>query len=143
MSVAAPAQAIPADFKAKADALLKQSFPDSGPGAAVIVTDDGKIVYEGGQGLADVSAKTKITPHTVFRLGSITKQFSAAIMLQLVAEGKLSLDDPLSKHVPGYAPSDPRVAAITARQALSHSSGLGNAGSQGAPPSSSGMKWSS
>jgi len=93
LATAAPAQAIPADFKAKADALLKKSFPATGPGAAVIVTDEGKIAYEAGQGLADVKAKTPITPNTVFRMGSITKQFSAAIMLQLVSEGKVSLDD--------------------------------------------------
>src|SRR5215216_1176870 len=93
LAIATPAEAIPADFKAKADALLKKSFPDAGPGAAVIVTDEGRIVYEAGQGFADIEAKTKITPGTVFRIGSITKQFSAAIMLQLVAEGKVSLDD--------------------------------------------------
>jgi len=70
LATAAPAQAIPADFKAKADALLKKSFPATGPGAAVIVTDEGKIAYEAGQGLADLKAKTPITPNTVFRMGS-------------------------------------------------------------------------
>src|SRR3990170_2967280 len=99
---AVPAAAIHADFQAKADALLKSAYPADGPGAAVIVTDDGKVVYARGQGLADLTAKTPITPATVFRLGSITKQFSAAVMLQLVAEGKLSLDDKLSKFFPDF-----------------------------------------
>ena len=121
LALAAPARAIPADFKAKADALLKQSFPDSGPGAAVIVTDDGKIVYEAGRGLADVQAKTPITPGTVFRMGSITKQFSAAIVLQLAAEGKLSLDDKLSKFLPDF----PKPGAdATVRQLLNHTVGV-------------------
>ena len=121
LAMTVPAQAMPSDFKAKADALLKKSFPDAGPGAAVVVTDDGRIVYEAGQGLADVAAKTKITPRTVFRIGSITKQFSAAIMLQLVAEGKVSLDDRLSKFFPDF-PKPGADATIT--QLLNHTVGV-------------------
>jgi CubicO group peptidase (beta-lactamase class C family) len=121
LMAAAPVQALPADFKARADALLKQSFPEAGPGAAVIVTDDGKTVYEAGRGLADVEAKTPITPATVFRMGSITKQFSAAIMLQLVAEGKVALDDRLSKFLPDY----PKPGAdATIAQLLNHTVGV-------------------
>ena len=121
LAMAAPAQAVPADFKAKADALLKASYPYAGPGAAVIVTDEGRIVYEAGQGLADVEARTPITPDTVFRIGSITKQFSAAIMLQLVAEGKVSLDDRLSKFLPDY----PKPGAdATIAQLLNHTVGV-------------------
>ena len=93
IGLAGTAHALPADFSARADQLVKKSFAADQPGAAVIVTDDGKVVYKAGRGLADVSAGTPITPSTVFRIGSITKQFSAAIMLQLVAEGKVSLDD--------------------------------------------------
>ena len=119
--MAAPAGAIPADFKAKADALLKASYPADGPGAAVIVTDDGKIVYEAGQGLADIKAKTRIAPGTVFRIGSITKQFSAAVLLQLVAEGKVSLDDKLSKFIPDF----PKPGAdATVAQLLNHTVGV-------------------
>ena len=121
LAVAAPAHAVPADFKANADALLKKSFPDAGPGAAVIVTEHGRRVYEAGQGLADVNAKTKITPETVFRIGSITKQFSAAIILQLVAEGKVSLDDKLSKFLPDY----PKPGAdATIAELLNHTVGV-------------------
>ena len=121
LAMAAPAQAIPADFKAKADALLKASYPDAGPGAAVIVTDEGRIVYEAGQGLADVEASKPITPDTVFRMGSITKQFSAAIMLQVVAEGKVSLDDRLSKFLTDY----PKPGAdATIAQLLNHTVGV-------------------
>src|SRR5688572_2594483 len=87
---AGPALALPADFKAKADAYIESAWPADGPGASVIVVENGKTVYERGRGLADVEAGTPITPDTVFRLGSITKQFSAAVMLQLVDEGKLS-----------------------------------------------------
>ena len=121
LAMAAPAEAIPADFKAKADALLKQSYPAAGPGAAVIVTDDGKVVYEGAQGLADIAANRPITAQTVFRMGSITKQFSAAIMLQLAADGKLSLDDKLSKFLPDF----PKPGAdATVAQLLNHTVGV-------------------
>jgi CubicO group peptidase (beta-lactamase class C family) len=121
IALAGTAQALPADFKAKADQLVKKSFAADQPGAAVIVTEDGKIVYEAGQGLADVAEKTPITPATVFRIGSITKQFSAAIMLQLVAEGKVSLDDKLSKYLPDYP--DPGAGATIA-QLLNHTVGV-------------------
>lgn len=121
LTVAAPVQAVPADFKAKADALLQKSFPADQPGAAVIVTDDGKVIYAAGRGLADIEAKRPITPNTVFRIGSITKQFSAAIMLQLVAEGKVSLDDKLSKFFADY----PKPGAdATVAQLLNHTVGV-------------------
>ncbi len=121
LAMAQPAGALPADFKARADALLEKSYPADGPGAAVIVTDDGKTVYAAGRGLANVEAKTPITPDTIFRLGSITKQFSAAIMLQLVAEGKVSLDDRLSKFLPDF----PKPGAdATIAQLLNHTVGV-------------------
>ena len=121
MAMAGAAQALPADFRARADALLQSSYADSGPGAAVIVTDDGKVVYKAGRGLADIERKAAIGPDTVFRMGSITKQFSAAIVLQLAAEGKLSLDDPLSKFLPDY----PRPGAdATVAQLLNHTVGV-------------------
>jgi CubicO group peptidase (beta-lactamase class C family) len=121
MTAAQPAAAVPKNFKAEADLLLSESWKADGPGAAVIVTEGGRTVYAAGRGLADLEAKTPITPDTVFRLGSIAKQFSAAVMLQLVAEGKVSLDDPLSKYFPDYPQPG---AAATVRQLLNHTSGI-------------------
>ena len=121
LTAAWPALAVPADFAAKADALLESAYPADGPGAAVIVTEGGKPVYERGHGLADLETKRPITPDTVFRMGSITKQFSAAIMLQLVAEGKVSLDDPLSKFLPDYPQPG---ASATVAQLLNHTVGV-------------------
>lgn len=118
---AAPVAAVPADFKGQADALLAHSFSADEPGAAVIVMDDGKVAYSAGRGLANVEAKQPITPDTVFRLGSITKQFTAAVILQLVEEGKLSLSDPLSKFLPGYPMPG---ANATVAQLLNHTSGI-------------------
>jgi D-alanyl-D-alanine carboxypeptidase len=121
IGLAGTAHALPADFSARADQLVKKSFAADQPGAAVIVTDDGKVVYKAGRGLADVSAGTPITPSTVFRIGSITKQFSAAIMLQLVAEGKVSLDDKLSEYLPDYPQPG---AGATIAQLLNHTVGV-------------------
>ena len=118
---ASPAAAVPADFQTRAEAYLKDAFPVDQPGVALIVTDDGKTVFAGGRGLADLEKKVPITPATVFRLGSITKQFSAAVMLQLVAEGKVSLDDKLSKFFPDY----PKPGAdATVAQLLNHTVGV-------------------
>src|SRR5690242_1298096 len=90
---AAAAYALPPGFAQKANAVLAGAYPAGGPGASAIITDHGKIVYEGTRGLADIAAKRPITPKTVFRIGSITKQFAAATVLQLAAEGKLKLSD--------------------------------------------------
>ncbi|MDP9412927.1 MAG: beta-lactamase family protein [Pseudomonadota bacterium] len=117
----AAAAAVPADLKTKADAVVTGSYPADGPGAAVVVMDDGRIVYAAGRGLSNVEAKRPITPDTVFRLGSITKQFTAAVILQLAEEGKLSLSDPLSKFLADY----PKPGAnATVAQLLNHSSGI-------------------
>lgn len=120
---AAPQAAIaqPADFRARADALLAQSVPADGPGVAVIVTRGGRTVYAAGRGMADVAAHRSLAPSSVFRLGSITKQFTAAVILQLVGEGRISLDDPLSRFFPDYPQPG---AGATVRQLLNHTSGI-------------------
>ena len=121
LALAAQANALPADFSKKADAVLASSYPSDAPGVAAIVVDDGKVVYASGRGLADVAGKKAITADTVFRLGSITKQFTSAVILQLVEEGKLSLNDPLSKFLPDY----PKPGAeVTVAQLLNHTSGI-------------------
>ena len=120
--VAVPAAAeIPKDFKARADAILAEAYAADGPGAVAVVYDHGVPVYAAGRGLADVANGVKLTPKTTMRLGSITKQFTAAVIMQLVEEGKLSLDDPLSKFIPDY----PKPGAdATVRQLLNHTSGI-------------------
>ncbi len=120
MSVATSLSALPRNFEAEADALLAESYPANGPGASVAISEGGKIVYEGQRGLADIDGKQAITSSTVFRIGSITKQFASAVLLQLAAEGKIALEDPLTKYLPTY----PNGSAITVRQLLNHTSGI-------------------
>ena len=122
IAVAQPAAAAaPKDFKVEADRILAEAWKANEPGAAVIVTEGGRIVYAAGRGLADLDAKAPITPNTAFRVGSIAKQFTAAVMMQLVAEGKVSLDDPLSKYLPDYPQPG---ASATVRHLLNHTSGI-------------------
>lgn len=101
--------------------MLAAAYPADQPGAAVVVMRRGRVVYTAGRGLADLEARRPITPRTVFRLGSITKQFTAAVILQLVQEGRISLDDPVSRFYPDYPQPGARA---TVRQLLNHTSGI-------------------
>lgn len=118
---AIPTTAVAQTRSPDAAALLEAAFPADGPGASVVVMLGGRMVYVGARGLADLEARRPITRETAFRLGSITKQFTAAVVLQLVAERKLSLDAPLSRFFPDWPPPG---AGATVRQLLNHSSGL-------------------
>lgn len=75
-----------------------------------------------GFGLANLETATAVTPASVFRIGSITKQFTAAVILQMADEGKLSLNDQLSVYMPDF----PNAQRLNLRRMLSHTSGLGN-----------------
>ena len=90
------------------------------PGVAVLVARDGQILFQGGFGLADVEKRTPITPETKFRIGSVTKQFTAAAIMKLAEQAKLSIDDALAK----YFPNVPNAEKITLRHLLTHTSGL-------------------
>jgi CubicO group peptidase (beta-lactamase class C family) len=90
------------------------------PGAAVLVSRDGKTLFEKGYGYASLEHQAPITPETKFRIGSITKQFTASAILRLQEQGKLSVDDHLSKYLPDY----PRGDQVTLRHLLTHTSGI-------------------
>lgn len=102
------------------DALFKRSFSKDGAGAAVLVARDGKILFEKGYGLADIEHGIAVTPATKFRIGSITKQFTAASILRLQEAGKLKVSDPLSKYYPDF----PRGGEVTLERMLNHTSGI-------------------
>ena len=89
-------------------------------GSRCSIARDGKIVFEGGYGLADLENKTPVTTETKFRIGSVSKQFTAAAILKLSEEGKLALSDPLTKYYPDY----PHAEGVTIEQLLTHTSGL-------------------
>lgn len=91
------------------------------PGAAVAVVIGERVIYAQGFGIANVETNAPVTPDMLFRLGSTTKMFTAASVAVLADQGKLSLDEPIGKHVSGL---HPRIAALTAHQLLTHTAGL-------------------
>ena len=103
-----------------AQQLLEQAWPADGPGAAVLVARGDRVLYRGARGLADLDAGTPMDVDDTFRIGSVTKQVAAAGLLKLVEAGKVSLDDPLAKYLPGY----PGGTGISVRQLLNHTSGV-------------------
>ena len=107
--------------QAELDAIAAKAFPADRPGAAVLVMKGGQPLLRKGYGLADVEQGTKIAPESVFRIGSLTKQFTAVAILQLVESGKLALTDPITKFIPDY-PTQGK--SITIEHLLTHTSGI-------------------
>lgn len=87
----------------------------------VVVRRGDRTILGKGYGLGDLIARTSVGPDTIYRIGSMTKSFTAAIILQLAAQGSLRLDDPITVHLPGY-PTHGK--AITLRHLLTHTSGI-------------------
>ncbi|HVF67273.1 MAG TPA: serine hydrolase [Pyrinomonadaceae bacterium] len=122
LNVAAFAQTADDAATAKAiDKLVSKAYPADGPGASVIVIKEGRTLLRKGYGMADVELGVKVEPDMVFRLGSITKQFTAVAILMLAEQGKLSLADDVTKFFPDY-PSKGRV--VTVEHLLTHTSGI-------------------
>jgi D-alanyl-D-alanine carboxypeptidase len=117
VQAAPPAKAEVARF---ASAALARNCVEDAPGFAVLVARGDEVLYRGACGRASLELGVPLSPDHVFRLASVTKQFAAAGLLKLVDEGRLSLDDPLSKFVPGFPNGD----AISVRMLLNHTSGI-------------------
>jgi CubicO group peptidase (beta-lactamase class C family) len=109
------------DLGKQLDAEMAQHFRPDQPGAAVLVRKGDQVLLRRGYGLADVGSRRPVRPDLVFRLGSITKQFTAAAILLLAESGKLSLGDDIRKHLPGYPTGG---ATITIEHLLTHTSGI-------------------
>ena len=110
------------DLPAALDAYLNAAHEVKQFQGTVLVVRDGKPVLSKGYGYANAEFQAPNTPQTKFLIGSITKQFTAAAILQLQEQGKLSVNDPITKHLPSY-PADPGDR-ITIHQLLTHTSGI-------------------
>lgn len=105
-----------------ADKLAAQTLAETGAvGLSVAVARHGRVILSKGYGLAEVEHDVKATADSMFRMGSITKQFTAAAIVRLVEQGKIGLDDPIAKHVHGY---NTQGREITIRHLLTHTSGI-------------------
>lgn len=103
------------------DTIMEAAVQADAPGAAVAVVEGGDVVHRKGYGLANLEWRIPIEPDTVFRLASITKQFTATGIMLLQDEGKLCVDDSLTKFFPDYPTSGHE---ITIHHLLTHTSGI-------------------
>ncbi|HWZ84777.1 MAG TPA: serine hydrolase domain-containing protein, partial [Thermoanaerobaculia bacterium] len=107
-------------LRAAIDGAARDALSATGaPSAAVAVVKDGRIAYVQAYGSARLSPAVPADPKMRYSIGSVSKQFTATAILMLAEEGKLSLDDPVSRFVPGLTRGD----EVTIRQLLSHTSG--------------------
>lgn len=107
-------------LEAEIDAIFNQAYPVNSPGATVLIAKDDKILYRKAFGMANLELKVQMKPESVFQLASITKQFTSVAILILMEQGKLSLEDPLSKYITGFS----RGNEITLQHLLNHTSGI-------------------
>ncbi|MCC7465024.1 MAG: beta-lactamase family protein [Saprospiraceae bacterium] len=109
-------------FQHSLDSLLQTySLGNSNPGFSVCIVSNGAIVYEFQTGLANLALKKNITSNTIFNIGSVSKQFTAASIHILQEQGKLKLEDPVHKYLPELPDFG---AVITLHHLISHTSGL-------------------
>ena len=103
------------------DSILSRDIEPDAPGLAALVKDHGRILFEKGYGVRELSTRAKIDPQTNFRLASFTKQFTAMAVMLLVQDHKLHYDDRLTAILPDFPAYG---KAITVRHLLTHTSGL-------------------
>lgn len=118
---AAAATCPAADFQPKAQALIEDFTAQRAFNGSLLLAIDGAPVLRQGVGAANLEWNALNTPATKFRLGSITKQFTAAAILQLAQQGKLSIGDPISKY---YTDAPPSWSKVTLKHLLTHTSGI-------------------
>ena len=119
---AAPAR-LPPGVEAKINAAVQENVASGRvAGAAVAVLRGGKLVFAKGYGRANLELAGPVKAKTIFRIGSLTKQFTAAGVLLLAEQGKLKIDDKLSLYLPNF----PRASEVTLRDLLDHTSGIHN-----------------
>ncbi|MFD2514080.1 serine hydrolase [Pontibacter locisalis] len=118
ISINAKAQDVASNLTQYIDSHLQQGTFSG----TVVVTEKGKPIYSKGFGMADYDKSVANGAETKFRFGSITKSFTAALILQLQEQGKLHVQDKLSKYLPDF----PNADKITLHHLLTHTSGLAN-----------------
>src|SRR6478735_4201868 len=117
--VYAQTPAYPYATNLRIDSLMKHYFKEDQPGVSVSVRFRGKTVFEKSYGLADLISKRKIEDGDDFNIGSLTKQFTAFAVMELVRMGKCSLSDSIGK----YLKLPPGPASVSIESLLDHSSG--------------------
>ncbi len=119
-------QAFPADVAAEIQAEMDDLTAGGLPTGMVVWIDAPEYRFEGASGFADLMNEVPMPPEGAFRIGSITKMFTATVIVQLAEDGVLTLDDPLALWLPEVADQLPYGDQITLRHLLTHTSGLFN-----------------
>lgn len=109
------------NIESKIDNLVNEKFKPNGPGAVFLVAKKGKVIYKKAFGMANLELNVKMKAEFIFEIGSMTKQFTAVSVLLLAQEGKLNLNDEITKFIPDY-PMNGNV--ITIHHLLTHTSGI-------------------
>ena len=110
-------------FSSKVDAIFKETNTDSSPGCAVGVIKDNQYIHNAGYGMANLEHGIKITPDSIFRIASVSKQFTAMAIALLEEKNLLSFDDPMDKHIPNLIDYQ---ETVTIKHMIHHFSGLGD-----------------
>lgn len=106
---------------AEFDRMISQVLKAGEPGGVVLVTQKGRVIYKKAFGMANMELGVPMREEMIFNIGSVTKQFTAVAVLQLMERGKLSLQDEVTKHLP-YYPADGQK--ITVENLLTHTAGI-------------------
>ena len=114
-------QGLGQSLEQKYDSLMSKVFEKDVPGGVALVSAGGEILYRKAFGMANLELGVKMDPDHVFRIGSNTKQFTAIAILKLYEEGKLNLQDEITKYIPDYPT---RGRKITIEHLLTHTSGI-------------------
>jgi len=109
------------DFTQLEKVALKELKDTNTPGAAIAIVSGDRVVFEKGLGASNIETGIPVTPDTLFRIGSVTKMFTAAVLVTLAEEGKIKLDRPIGEYVNGLSR---KLSQVTAHQLLSHTSGM-------------------
>ena len=119
-------QAFPADIATEIQTTMDDLTTGELPPGMIVWIDAPEYRFEGASGLANLADNTPMPPEGAFRIGSITKMFTAAVIVKLAEDGVLTLDDPLARWLPEVADQLPNGDQITLRHLLTHTSGLFN-----------------
>ncbi len=103
------------------DDILSGQFKSTDPGCAILIARKGQIIYQKSFGNADLELNVPITPEMIFKIGSMTKQFTAIAVLQLMEQNKISLKDSIQKFITDFSP---KGHTITIENLLTHTSGI-------------------
>ena len=109
------------DSSVQMDSLLTEIYPSDGPGASILVVKDGKTILRRAYGIGNLELNVPLSSKMVFRIGSVTKQFTSAGIMKMVEQGKLKVSDPITLYLPGYPTHGHN---ITIENLLTHTSGI-------------------